>query len=145
MHAPLSVESGEVVPDGSGLTSTGDTDVKHTLVNIPVHIDEVVLPGSLSSGDNQVAEELAEVSDKWLDVLSPRLKLERSRAEVVVEDHTAFRELDLGHGANLTVKGDSVLREGGTEGPHEGEGEETLVDDLQLLVVLLRDLFQALN
>jgi hypothetical protein len=105
-----------------------------------VDVNEIVLSGGLSSGDDQVAEKIGEISDERSDSLRPRLELKGSGAEIVVEDHTALRELDLGHGANLTVESDSIFRKGGTEGPHEGEAEESLIDDLHLLLELIRHL-----
>lgn len=133
VHALLGVKGGEVVLEDRGLASTGGTDVKQTLFNRFVNIEQVVLSCGFNSGYYYVLEETIEVSIEGCNLFCPGLELKGCRAEVVVEDHTTFRDLDLAQGAYLTVEGNSVFGKSGTEGPHEGESEETFIDNLLLL------------
>lgn len=109
VDALFSVKVSEVVLDNGGLTRTGGTDIENTLVNGSMHVNEVVLSRGFSSRHHEVLEEAVEVSIEGRDLLGPGLELESCRAEEVVEAHTAFRELDLGHGSELAVERDSVL------------------------------------
>ena len=145
VHALLGVKGVEVVLEDCGLASTGGTDVKETLFNRFVNIEQKVLSCSFNSGHDNVLEETIKVGIEGCNLLSPGLELKGCGAEVVVEDHTTFREFDLAHGAHLTVEGNSVFGKSGTEGPHEGESEETFIDNLLLLSPSVSIFFKTLD
>jgi len=64
----LLIQSGEVIPDDGGLTSTGGSNIDHTPSGLDVHVEEESLSGGLSSWDDKVAEKSIELCVHWLNL-----------------------------------------------------------------------------
>ena len=80
-----------------------------------MYINQVELSGGLGGRYDDVLEEAVHFGSEGNDLFGPRLILKSLWAEIVVEDHATFRELDLAHRAHLTIKGNSVFRKSGTK------------------------------
>jgi hypothetical protein len=110
----LLVQSGEVILDDGGLTSTGGSDVDHTLSGLDVHVEEESLSGGLSSWDDEVVEKSIVLFVHWLNRVLPMLPVTFNWVEEVVEALTVVWELDLGDSLELVTEGKLILIEGST-------------------------------
>ena len=135
------IKSGEVISDDSGLTSTGGSDIDHTFSGLDMHVEEESLSGGLGGWDDEAAEKSIELGVHWLYRLLPMLPVTFNWVEEVVEALTVIWELDLGDSLELVTEGKLVLVEGSTIGPHGSEDEETIIDVLDIILLVLLSQF----
>jgi len=102
-----------------------------------MHVEEEFLASGLSSWNDEVVVETFIVFVEGSDLGVPMNPVALGDTVEVVEAHSLVWELDLGSTLPAIAEAEFVLVEGGSEGPHTGEDEESFVDALDLLLIAL--------
>ncbi len=140
----LSLGGGEVVLDDLSFSSSGTSHEEDGLLSLQMHVEQVSETSGVNGGDEDLAEDgLIEMFINW-NFAVPESPLVFLDAPVVVVAKTTLGELDLNQRPENSVEFIEHLvvvltaPDAASVGPHGGENEEGLIDDLLLLFLLLR-------